>query len=74
VVFDMDETLLSAICSHENYYDMYGPPEFMEPNVVLNMNYKAQRSQVKVVFRPFMRESLEFLNEKFNLVIYTAGT
>ena len=75
VVMDMDETMIKAFTeADEEFYDVK-PPKYMELNLRMILNYKSKGTKhgVKVIFRPYLFDILDFLSLEYNLVVYTAG-
>lgn len=75
VVLDMDETMLSATQDNSPQFETRVPPEYMEADVDLELVYGSETAQtIRVTYRPYLLQTLHFLAEKMNLVVYTAGT
>jgi RNA polymerase II subunit A small phosphatase-like protein len=67
LIFDMDETLISAWKVREE--EIFSQKSRKKGD----FNFKFEGRLIEVKLRPFVIEALERLSESFEIVVYTAG-
>jgi TFIIF-interacting CTD phosphatase-like protein len=73
IVLDMDETMVRAVTENDEEYLEVKEPEYLIPDVLCKMSHGVKQIKIKVIYRPFLQDLLNFLSEYYNLVVYTAG-